>query len=475
MHGRHDANATLARRRSAIVHVFDLKPSSTGGVSAGRDALHYGGRRWKGERVKVLLLTFYYPPDLSAGSFRAAALADALLRAGGTDLSIDVLTSRPNRYASYRDAAAEACAAEPCVVGAGGGAAADRTAPASGADAGASGRLTVTRLRVGAHRGGLVDQSLVFSGFAARALRAVRGQSYDLVLATSSRLFTGYLGATIAARVGASLYLDIRDLFVHNMRDMYRDRRSVAMLLPLLSFVERRTFQRAARVNLVSEGFLDYFAQRFPDRQYSVFSNGIDAEFLDYDFSKAPSGSPKRIVYAGNIGLGQGIDGIVPEVAHRLGDAFELRIIGDGGQRARLEHALGTAGIRNVTLMPPMPRASLMQEYRDADYLLLHLNGFSALECVLPSKLFEYAATGKPILAGVGGYARRFIEEHVSDAAVFEPGDADAMVGALETLAPASVDRADFKHRFARGRIMDGMAAEILSLLAERRVPWIAR
>src|SRR5690606_1235920 len=87
-------------------------------------------------RMKLLLLTFYYPPDLSAGSFRAAALAEALLRAGGRDVEVDVLTTRPHRYASYRDAAAERA----------------RALERSGA-------LTVTRLPVGFHRSGLLDQS----------------------------------------------------------------------------------------------------------------------------------------------------------------------------------------------------------------------------------------------------------------------------------------------------------------------------
>jgi glycosyltransferase involved in cell wall biosynthesis len=406
--------------------------------------------------VKVLLLTFYYPPDLSAGSFRAAALADALLRVGSPDLKVDVLTSHPNRYASYRDTAADAC--DP--------------ANALPPDGEASGRLTVTRLPVGAHRSGLVDQSIAFSGFAARAFRAVHQKSYDLVVATSSRLFTGYLGSVIAQRVGASLYLDVRDLFVHNMRDMYRDSRSVAMLVPLLSFVERRTFRKAAHVSLVSEGFRDYVSLRFPALRYSVFSNGIDPEFLDYDFEKTPANDRMRIVYAGNIGLGQGMESIVPAVARQLGEGFELRIIGDGGRRTELAHGLSAAGVDNVTLLPPMARASLMQEYREADYLLLHLNRFSALETVLPSKLFEYAATGKPILAGVTGYARRFIEQHLKGAVVFEPGDTQAMVEAVQSLLPGLSDRSEFTRRFARTRIMDEMAAEILSLVgpkAQRR------
>jgi glycosyltransferase involved in cell wall biosynthesis len=397
--------------------------------------------------MKVLILTFYYPPDLSAGSFRAAALAEALVRTGAKDLEIDVLTTLPHRYASYRSVAERG------------------TAPS-----GSSGSVTVTRLPVGQHCSGLVDQSVVFSGFAARALRAVRGRRYDTVVATSSRLLTGFLGAMIARRTGASLYLDIRDLFVDNMREMFGIRPDVRLLAPALSWIERETVRCAARINLVSEGFLDYYRRRFPAREYRLFSNGIDAEFLNFDFLKPALPGPMRIVYAGNIGLGQGMESIVPEAARRLGGDYELRIIGDGGRRVALERRLAAAGVRNVTLVQPMDRAALKQEYRNADYLFLHLNGYSALERVLPSKLFEYAATGKPILAGVRGYARRFISEEVSNAVVFDPGDVEGMVGAVRSLAPSHCDRHPFKVRFSRETLMDRMAWDIIeSVSAEGR------
>ena len=43
------------------------------------------------------------------------------------------------------------------------------------------------------------------------------------------------------------------------------------------------------------------------------------------------------------------------------------------------------------------------------DVLFLHLNDYSAFRKVIPSKIFEYAATGKPIVAGVSGYAAEFL------------------------------------------------------------------
>jgi hypothetical protein len=244
--------------------------------------------KWRGSRVRLLLLTFYYPPDLSAGSYRAAALVDALVRAGRGGVEIDVLTSCPNRYASYREVPVHA------------GTSIDRER-----------RVIIRRLPVGRHRNGLMDQSLAFSGFAARALRAMLGKRYDVVVATSSRLFTGFLGARIASLTGARLYLDLRDLFLDNMREMFRVKSG--WLLPLLSQVERATLRRAERVNLVSAGFLSYYGRRFPRRDYRVFCNGIDTEFLDYDFRKPPPNGSATIVYAGNIGLGQGLEKVVPD------------------------------------------------------------------------------------------------------------------------------------------------------------------
>jgi hypothetical protein len=47
---------------------------------------------------RILLLSYFYPPDLSAGSFRSAALVKALRIQGGAQLQLDVVTTQPNRY-----------------------------------------------------------------------------------------------------------------------------------------------------------------------------------------------------------------------------------------------------------------------------------------------------------------------------------------------------------------------------------------
>jgi len=377
--------------------------------------------------MRVLILTFYYPPDLSAGSYRAKAIVEALRAEGPADLTIDDHDCTQTDGTNQADAAG-----------------------------------VIERLPVAGHRSGLIDQCLCFAGFAARVLRRVRGRRYDLVLATSSRLFTGSLGAVVARRTGARLYLDVRDLFVDSMADLFRGRTSIRVLLPLLRRIEGFTMARASRVNLVSREFLPYCAERYPEHEFANFTNGVDPEFLDFDYAKPPSTGPRVVLYAGNIGLGQGLERVVPAAAKRVGDGVHFRIIGDGGRQDALAAAVREQGIDNVELLPPMDREALKHEYRNADVLLLHLNDAPALERVLPSKIFEYAATGKPVVAGARGYARSFIQAEVSNAVVFDPCDSDGLVDAIEAADSGLTDRAAFKHTYSREVIMRAMAVDML-------------
>jgi glycosyltransferase involved in cell wall biosynthesis len=389
--------------------------------------------------LKLLIVSFYFRPDLSAGSFRANAIVDSLLAILPAGSSVDVITTVPNRYSTFTQ---EAPAIET-------------------ADA-----LTVRRISLPVHRSDLWGQSRAFVRFARCANRYAAQAHYDLVFATSSRLMTAALGAWIARRCRARLYLDIRDIFVDTIGDLYP--KIAALLRPPLSALEHWTMRRANHINLVSRGFEAYFRGRYPNRSYSWFTNGIDEEFLRTDWTvKKTAGTPQPllVVYAGNIGEGQGLHAIIPQLARRLGERARFCVIGDGGRRELLIERLRQSGAQNVEILPPMPRAALLEAYLRADILFLHLNAHAAFEKVLPSKIFEYAATGKPIWAGVAGYAAGFIAQEVSNAAVFAPCDASAAIDAFDKLSLRDQPRRDFVERYARRNIANAMAQDILSFV----------
>ena len=49
--------------------------------------------------MKILVLSFYYTPDLCAGSFRSSALIEELIKY--KEIEIEIVTTQPNRYSTF--------------------------------------------------------------------------------------------------------------------------------------------------------------------------------------------------------------------------------------------------------------------------------------------------------------------------------------------------------------------------------------
>lgn len=390
---------------------------------------------------RILYLTFYFEPDLCAGSFRNTPLATRLAAMGGDDLQVHVVTTQPNRYHSFK---------------------------VKSASHEQRGNLIIDRVQLPAHKSGFSDQIRAFRAYHKAALQLTKGRKYDIVFASSSRMFTAYLGKVIASRLQVPLYLDIRDIFVDTMADVLKNpviNKSVVNIVK--NFVERPTFRYASHINLISEGFKPYFDQ-YPSASYSYFPNGIDEEFDGLEQDPGLPKEPYIITYAGNMGEGQGLHKIIPMAAKMLGKGYQFRLIGDGGTRKLLEQALSEGGIENVTLLNPMNRKQIIDEYRKSHFLFLHLNDYEAFKKVLPSKIFEYGASNIPVIAGVGGFAAAFIKKNLSNALVFPPCDAKEFVRQVKSYHYKLEDRPQFRQAFSRNAVNEGLARSILSLLPSK-------
>jgi hypothetical protein len=111
----------------------------------------------------------------------------------------------------------------------------------------------------------------------------------------------------------------------------------------------------------------------------------------------------------------------------------------------------------------------LLKAYRDADVLFLHLNECEAFKRVLPSKVFEYGALGKPVWAGVSGFAAHFLASEVKNTAVFRPCDVDDAARSFETLSICDTPRPDFIAKYVRATISSRMASDMIALVAQQK------
>ncbi|RKO68675.1 glycosyltransferase WbuB [Sphingobacterium puteale] len=390
---------------------------------------------------RILYLTFYFEPDLCAGSFRNSPLVKELAGQAGQDIHIEVITTLPNRYSSFE---ADALAYEQYE------------------------NLSIHRVAIPKHQSGMKDQILSFREYYSKARKIAKGKKYDLVIASSSRLFTAYLGYTIAKKQHIPLYLDIRDIFYDTLEDVLKDGFLKKIALPIIKRIEKRTFGYAKHINLISGGFKSYFS-RYRQAIYSFYPNGVDNIFIDANNSEIPINREeqpvKTIVYAGNLGEGQGLHKIIPEAAKALEGRFQFLIIGDGGAKEKLEEQLESLNVGNVELRAPVKRDELIAIYLKADFLFVHLNNYRAFEKVLPSKLFELATFPLPIIAGVGGFASEFVQDNIENTILFEPCNVEEFVKKMNIYQYKKINRVSFIERFKRDTVNREMAATMLKYI----------
>lgn len=389
--------------------------------------------------MKILYLTYYFRPDLCAGSFRNSSLFEALLEQIGEDDFVHVITTIPNRYGSYS---------------------------VEGLKEETGKNYKIDRLTVPMHASGMAEQAKAFTAYYKGAMNQIKGEHYDMVFASSSRLFTAFLGKRCAVKNHCPLYLDIRDIFVDTMKDIFNNKKLIQIpAVWVLSLIEKYTFKNANHINLISGGFRGYF-EKYKTPTYTEYSNGIDDVFIEA--GQEPSvdkGKPYVITYAGNMGSGQGLEKIIPEAAKKLGGDYQFRLIGDGGTRKALEAKLKELNVENVELLNPVARKELIDYYKDSTFLFFHLNDLEAFKKVMPSKMFEYGAFDKPVIAGVGGYAAQFVEKNIPNHILFRPTDVDDFVSQMKNYQLKFERRDEFIQNFSRKLIDKKLAASIVGLI----------
>ena len=395
--------------------------------------------------MKIVFFTFYYPPDLCAGSFRAIALAQALSKRMKNDDELHIITTHPNRYENHRVKAS---------------------------DIEVHGNITIHRISVPSHKSGMFSQARTFVTYALASYKLCNKLNPDFLIGTTSRLMTGVLTGLSARKLGCKYFIDLRDIFSETISDIFSQKNKLLGFISKKTFslLERWLFNKAIGVNVVSEGFPEYFQNMgINTSNWSFFPNGVDKIFTNLPFMENKrSKEITTVLYIGNIGTGQGLENILPATAKYMGNKYRFLVIGGGGATSKLINAIKNNNVDNIEILAPIKREKLIKYYEDADILFVHLNDIPAFQRVLPSKIFEYAALRKPIVAGLSGYSAKFILDNVPYATIFNSGDVDGCVEAIkkaETLEIKDKNIDIFIEKFSLEKIMDKMTTHILSHL----------
>ena len=277
----------------------------------------------------------------------------------------------------------------------------------------------------------------------------------DIIFATSSRFFTSLLAYILFLKnkKRSKFYLDIRDIFIQNISELYFKRKFILYnpIIKFLTYIEEKIY-REANLNIVSPGF-SFFIRSKSDK-ISNFTHGIPEIFYNNYFDKNNNSNQNwsnisnTIVYAGNIGEGQGLHFLIPNFA-KLNKKYHIKILGNGNYKNLLLEKLKKLNLKNVEILDQVKQSDLIKIYKEADFLLLNLNDYKVFKFVVPSKIFEYATFNKPILCGAGGITKKFINNNIPHVYFFKPNNANDLSNILGELnKDLFIDRDDFIKKF---------------------------
>lgn len=300
------------------------------------------------------------------------------------------------------------------------------------------------------------DTSIGFSA----ALRGLPIGQVDLVLALSPPLQAGLAGHLLARFKGVPLLLVIQDL----VPDLAI---AVGMLrnpwaIKLAQMLENTVYRRADGILVISEAFAANLSDKgVPKSKIFFLPLWVDTRLISPGdrigpFRKAHhiNESETVVLYTGNMGAKQNLENVL-EAAARFQDQQEVLFlfVGDGSEKKRLQQLAQDKALSNVRflpLVPPQPQELLPQMLAAADVLVLNQSA-RVVDTVIPSKLFTYMASGRPVVAAVNPSSQAAACIHQAGSGIVV--DAENPVALAEAIRQLKGDRELAERMGRQGRL----------------------
>lgn len=317
--------------------------------------------------------------------------------------------------------------------------------------------------------------SFAISSLPVLVSKAFRGK-YDVVFVVAPSLVAAPIGALAARLSGAKAWLHVQDFEVEAAFATGLISSKTLIGRAAVRF-ERWTMRLFDRVSTISPQMRRRLIEKgIPKHATVEFRNWSDLDAIKPldrpSLLKSELGltEKKVVLYSGNLGKKQGLEAIV-RAAEALRDRKDIAFViaGDGPLRPDLERL--ASGLSNVIFIPLQPYDRLPDLLGMASVHVLPQMA-DAADLVLPSKLINMLASGRPIVATAMPHTGIW-DEVQGAGVVVPPGDSVALAQAITGLVddPSRMDtlgktaRARAIERWDISNILSGLQDDLRSLV----------
>jgi len=235
----------------------------------------------------------------------------------------------------------------------------------------------------------------------------------NVVIGCAVHLFAVLSGYYLSRRYRAYFLMEVRDLWPQTFLDMGLWREG-QLQVRLLRWLEQFLYKRAERIITLSpltQVYLARYSKTWADKTIYIPNGTRVALFEKAMLTPKSKTKPIHAMYLGSMGFKNGIDLIIQAiriVEQIKPGLLECTLIGDGPEKPFLQQTIQNWGLKNIKFESAIPRAQVPERVLQADILILVerevLYGSS-------NKLFDYLASGKPIVCSVYAEHNNLVEQ----------------------------------------------------------------
>lgn len=260
---------------------------------------------------------------------------------------------------------------------------------------------------------------------AAKLLKKAKKTNDHVVMVTIPSMFLSFL-TPIYFR-GKPLLLDIRDLTWEYLSEATFLNKCAKLFF---RFLFKRSLPHYRLTTVTNESEFRFVRSLSLSGKVLLISNGVRRKEFDKLSQIQPSCEDVLTVsYVGNVGLAQRLDTLIE--AAKLLPKVRFIIAGDGVELNRLKALVSQYSLENVELLGHVSWERVFSIYNASHILYAQLT--PDFQKAMPSKLYEYLATGKHIVYGGTGQAAETLKKFEANDIV-DPCNTKALVEKLSEL-----------------------------------------
>lgn len=256
--------------------------------------------------------------------------------------------------------------------------------------------------------------SFMFSSFIA----GLFVKKVDIIVGTSPQFFTILSAFALSIFKRKKFIFELRDIWPASIEAVGVINKNV--LLRQVEKIELFLYRKARLIISVTESFKKNLVSRgISEDKIKVVKNGVNLQNLNLELAETrrkeriSAEAPFVVGYIGTIGLAHGLSTVIQACAllRRKFPSEDIKfvLIGSGADVLNLRNEIKRNKLSNVQILEPITKSEIAEKLLEFDVGLVHLKASPVFTEVIPSKIFDYIASGLPILHGVKGESAKLI------------------------------------------------------------------